>query len=71
MGVWVGCHSLTSSASELAEKMLLSVTPDSSCEPASETETLELQRRHTDRNIVRRSSLVSSGSEISWFVLYF
>lgn len=39
MGVCVGCHSLTSSASELAQKMLLSVTPDSSCEPASETET--------------------------------
>lgn len=69
MGVWVGCHSLTSSASELAQKMLLSVTPDSSREPASETETQT--HRHTDRNIVRRSSLVSSGSEISWFVLYF
>lgn len=42
--MWVGvCHSLTSSASELAQKMLLSVTPDSSREPASETETLELQ----------------------------
>lgn len=47
MGVWVGCHSLTSSASELAQKMLLSVTPDSSCEPASETETQTHRPQHS------------------------
>lgn len=47
MGVWVGCHSLTSSASELAQKMLLSVTPDSSREPASETDTQTHRPQHS------------------------
>lgn len=57
MGVCVGCHSLTSSASELAQKMLLSVTPDSSCEPASETETLDLQHRPQHSQEVQLSEL--------------